>query len=286
MVTRPLRHTAAIVLFLSVICAAWPSASVAAERFFILASTTSTENSGLFRHLLPKFQATTGIAVRVIAVGTGQALRLARNGDADVLLVHHPESERALVADGHGVARHPVMHNDFVLLGPASDPAGAGNAATASAALDRIAVAKAPFASRGDDSGTHKKELSLWAAAGHDPSGASGTWYRELGAGMGATLNAASAMDAYTLADRATWASFGNKGNLAILVQGDPALLNPYSVILVSPVRHPHTRIAEGQAFIDWLLSPTGQTAIASFEIKGQQLFFPDANAASGHRLR
>jgi tungstate transport system substrate-binding protein len=249
----------------------------AAEHAIVLASTTSTENSGLFGHILPEFEAETGIAVRVVAVGTGQALKLARNGDADVLLVHHRPSEEAFVAEGYGVERFDVMYNDFVLVGPRADPAGIAGLESAAGALARIAESEAVFASRGDDSGTHKAERALWAEAGTDPSGASGGWYRELGQGMGATLNAAAAMDAYTLTDRATWLSFANKGNLRILVEGDPALFNQYGVILVNPERYPHVNAADGQAFIDWLLSPAGQGAIAAFRVGGAQLFFPNA---------
>ena len=249
-----------------------------ADPFIVLASTTSTESSGLFRHLLPAFTAATGIEVRVVAVGTGQAIRLARNGDADVLLVHHPESERQFIADGHGVERVPVMHNDFVLVGPAHDPAGIRGLRDAAAALARIAAGRRPFASRGDHSGTHMVELELWDAAGVEPRG---SWYRETGSGMGATLNVASAMDAYALADRGTWLSFGNRAHLEILVEGDERLQNPYGVILVNPARHAHVRAAAGQAFIDWLTSAPGQARIASFLIGGEQAFFPDA-ALSG----
>jgi tungstate transport system substrate-binding protein len=246
----------------------------AAERFITLASTTSTENSGLFGHILPRFTAETGIAVRVVAVGTGQAIRIARNGDADVLLVHHRPSEERFVAEGHGVGRRDIMHNDFVLVGPKADPAGVRGLAEAPAALARIAAAAAAFVSRGDDSGTHKKELGLWAGAGIDPTAASGAWYREAGAGMGATLNTAAAMGAYALSDRATWSSFANKGELAVLVEGDARLFNPYGVILVNPARHPHVKAADGRAFIDWLTSAAGRGAIESFRLGGKQLFF------------
>ncbi len=247
-----------------------------------LASTTSTENSGLFDHLLPRFTEATGITVRVVAVGTGQALRIARNGDADVLLVHHRASEEAFVAAGFGLRRYDVMANDFVLLGPRADPAGVRGRTDAARALAQIAGAGAPFASRGDDSGTHKKERDLWAAAGLDPAaldsaGASGAWYRETGSGMGATLNAAAAMGAYALSDRATWLAFQNKGDLAVLVEGDERLFNPYGAILVSPARHPHVHAREGQAFIDWLVSAEGQAAIAAYRLDGRQLFFPNA---------
>ena len=247
-----------------------------------VASTTSTQNSGLFDYLLPKITADTGIEVRVVAVGTGQAIRLATNGDADVLLVHHPASEKKFVADGFGMARHPVMHNDFVLVGPADDPAGVRGMTDIAAALQSVADAEHVFVSRSDDSGTHKKELELWAAAGVDPSPASGEWYRESGSGMGATLNVASSMAGYTLTDRASWVSFGNKGELDILVEGDERLHNPYSAIVVNPERHPHVRAREAQIFVDWLTSARGQAAIDAFRIDGEQLFFPDVALTVG----
>jgi tungstate transport system substrate-binding protein len=250
----------------------------AEERFITLASTTSTENSGLLAHIVPLFERETGIAVRVVAVGTGQAIRLGENGDADVLLVHHTPSEERFVAEGHGVERFDVMYNDLVIVGPEHDPAAIGGLAFAVEAFAAIAHARAPFASRGDDSGTHKAEAALWAAAGVDVAAASGGWYRELGAGMGATLNTASALGAYALSDRATWATFANRGPLVLLVHGDPALFNQYGVILVDPVRHPHVKAAEGRAFIAWLLSPAGQAAIASFRVGGEPLFFPNAS--------
>jgi len=252
------------------------------QRAITVASTTSTQNSGLFDYLLPKITADTGIEVRVVAVGTGQAIRLATNGDADVLLVHHPASEKKFVADGLGVARHPVMHNDFVLVGPADDPAGVRGTGDIAAALRSVADAEQVFVSRGDDSGTHKKELELWAAAGVDPSPASGEWYRESGSGMGATLNVASSMAGYTLTDRASWVSFGNKGELEILVEGDERLHNPYSAIVVNPERHPHVRAREAQIFVDWLTSARGQAAIDAFRIEGEQLFFPDVALTVG----
>ena len=247
-----------------------------------VASTTSTENSGLFAYLLPQFTAESGIAVQVVAVGTGQAIRIATNGDADVLLVHHEASERKFVADGFGLARHAVMHNDFVLVGHGDDPAGIRGMTDVAAALRRIGNGEHVFVSRGDDSGTHKKELELWQATAFDPRPASGSWYREAGSGMGATLNTASAMGGYTLTDRASWVSFGNKGDLAILVEGDARLHNPYTAIVVNPERHPHVHATEAQAFVDWLTSATGQAAIAAFRVDGQQLFFPDAVATSG----
>jgi tungstate transport system substrate-binding protein len=217
----------------------------------------------------------------VVAVGTGQAIKLAENGDADVLFVHHTPSEQQFVAEGHGVARYDVMYNDFVIIGPQSDPAGIKGMDDASAALKKIAEKQVPFASRGDDSGTHKKELSLWQDAGVDVDEASGSWYRETGSGMGATLNTASGMDAYVLSDRATWLSFGNKGNLEILVEGDPQLFNQYGIILVNPEKHPHVKAEAGQKFIDWVLSEEGQQLIGDYKINGQQAFFPNAKADS-----
>lgn len=245
--------------------------------FITVQSTTSTENSGLFAYLLPLFTAKTGIEVRVVAVGTGQAIKNARNGDADVLLVHAKADEEKFVSEGFGVKRHELMFNDFILAGPSSDPAGVAGGTDAVAAFKKIADAKATFVSRGDDSGTHKVELKLWAAAGIDTKAASGTWYREAGQGMGATLNMASSMSAYVLSDRATWSSFQNKGPLKMVLSGDPRLHNVYGVILVNPAKHPHVKANEGQAFIDWLISPDGQVAIAGFKINGEQQFFPSA---------
>lgn len=257
--------------------AASPVAGRNDVRPITVASTTSTQNSGLFAYLLPKFTAETGIDVNVVAVGTGQAIRIATNGDADVLLVHHEASERKFVAEGLGLARHPVMHNDFVLVGPARDPAGIRGMADVAKALRRIGEAGEVFVSRGDDSGTHKKELELWQATAFDPRPASGSWYREAGSGMGATLNTAAAMNGYTLSDRASWVSYGNKGGLEILVEGDARLHNPYTAIVVNPERHPHVHAGEAQTFVDWLTSLRGQEAIAAFRVDGQQLFFPDA---------
>jgi len=251
--------------------------TAAADRFIIVQSTTSTQNSGLFDAILPVFTAATGIAVRVVAVGTGQAIKNAANGDGDVLLVHDRAAEEAFVSAGWGVERRDVMHNDFVLVGPAADPAGIAGARDAAAALATIARTEAAFASRGDDSGTHKAEQALWRTAGLDPATGRAGWYRETGSGMGATLNVAAGMGAYALADRATWLSFRNKGDLRIVVEGDPALFNQYGVILVSPERHPHVKAADGCAFIDWLVSAAGQAAIAGFTLDGQQLFFPNA---------
>jgi tungstate transport system substrate-binding protein len=249
--------------------------------FIILQSTTSTENSGLFGYLLPIFTAKTGIEVRVVAVGTGQAIKNAQNGDGDVLLVHSRADEDKFVAEGFGVKRFDVMYNDFIIVGPAADPAKVQGTKDAVAALKAIADAKAPFVSRGDDSGTHKAEMKLWKTTAVDAKAASGTWYREAGQGMGATLNMAASMGAYTLTDRATWASFKNRSGLQIIVEGDPPLYNPYGVILVSPAKHPNVKSKEGQAFVDWIVSNEGQAAIAAFKINGEQQFFPNAKPAS-----
>jgi tungstate transport system substrate-binding protein len=249
-------------------------AALAQSPHIVLGSTSSTEQSGLFGHLLPAFQAEAGIAVRVVAVGTGQALQLARRGDADALLTHDRQGEDALVADGFAIDRRDVMHNDFMLIGPQADPAKLRGLKDAVEALRRVAAAKASFASRGDDSGTHRAELRLWSAAGialkPRPD-----WYRELGSGMGPTLNSAAAMNAYVLADRGTWASFKNRGELAILAEGDPKLFNPYSSLLVNPARHPHVRAEDAKRWHDWLTGAKGKAMIASFKIGGEQLFFP-----------
>ena len=252
-------------------------ASSAEERFITLASTTSTEQSGLFRHLIPIFRQDTGIDVRVVAVGTGQALAIGARGDADALFVHDRPGEDKFVADGHGIDRRDVMHNDFVIAGPASDPAGIKGVKDAREAFRRIAAAKAPFASRGDDSGTHRMELRLWKAAAVDPR--SDPNYRELGSGMGPTLNTAAGLDAYVLCDRATWASFQNRQNLVLLVAGDPALFNPYGSILVNPAKGPHIKAAEARIWHEWLTSGRGRAAIAGFKVQGEQLFFPSAAA-------
>ncbi len=249
----------------------------AEESFIVVQSTTSTQNSGLLDAILPGFTAASGIGVRVVAVGTGQAIRNAANGDGDVLLVHARAAEEKFVADGWGVSRRDVMFNDFVLIGPEADPAGVRGGKDIVAALQAIAGARVPFASRGDDSGTHKAEMRHWQAAGLDVAADSGSWYRETGSGMGATLNVASGMGAYVLSDRATWISFGNKDGLAVLVEGDPRLFNQYGVILVNPARHPHVKAQDGQAFIDWLTGAEGQAAIAGYKLDGQQLFFPNA---------
>lgn len=256
-------------------------AHAADDKFITVASTTSTANSGLFDVILPVFTKKTGIEVRVVAVGTGKAIRLARSGDADVLFVHHKPSEEKFVADGMGVKRYDVMYNDFVMVGPASDPAAIKGSETAEAALKKIAATKAAFAARGDDSGTNKKELGLWSAAGIDPKAASGTWYRETGSGMGATLNVASGMNAYALTDRATWLKFKNKGDLSILLEGDPKLFNQYGIILVNAEKHPHIKTALGQQFIDWVIGAEGQAEINKYQILGNQAFFANAKPGS-----
>ena len=252
------------------------SPSAAADAVLVQ-STTSTANSGLYDHLLPLFESETGIAVRVVAVGTGQAIRNAANCDGDVLLVHARQAEEAFVASGGGVSRSDLMFNDFVLLGPADDPAGIAGGGDVLAAFAAIAKGQTAFVSRGDDSGTHKAELALWQATGVDPAAGAGGWYREAGSGMGATLNIAVGMDAYTLSDRASWISFGNKGDHRVVVEGDERLFNQYGVILVSPEACPSVNAAGGQALIDWLLSDVGQEAIAAFRVGGEQLFFPNA---------
>ena len=254
----------------------------ASERFITVASTTSTRNSGLYDYILPLFTKAAGVEVRVVAVGTGQAIKLARNGDADVLFVHHKPSEEKFVSDGFGIKRLDVMYNDFVLVGPKSDPAKAGGSRDIAKALAAVANAALPFASRGDDSGTHKKELGLWKTAGGEPKSDTGNWYRETGSGMGATLNMASAMNAYALTDRGTWLKFANKGELTILVQGDKRLFNPYGVIVVNPAKHPHVKRADAEAFANWLVSDAGQAAIAAYRIKGKQGFFPNASKSGG----
>jgi len=250
----------------------------AQEKSIVVASTTSTQDSGLFGHILPLFKAKTGIDVKVIAQGTGQALDTGRRGDADVVFVHAKPQEEKFIADGFGVKRFPVMYNDFVLIGPESDPAGVKGTKDIVAALTAIKAKGAPFISRGDRSGTHAAELALWKAAGIDIAGADkGPWYKEIGQGMGAALNTASASDAYVLSDRGTWISFKNRGKLTIAVEGDGRLFNQYGVILVNPAKHAHVKKDLGQAFIDWLVSPEGQKAIADYKIDGQQLFFPNA---------
>jgi len=265
------------------ICVALSSVLVAvpclasAQKFITVSSTTSTENSGLFKHILPIFRDKTGIEVRVIAQGTGQALDMGKRGDCDVVFVHNKRAELKMVGQGWFVDRHDVMYNDFVIVGPNSDPARVAGTKDAVAALARIRDTKAPFASRGDRSGTHSAELRLWKAAKIDPSKGKGQWYRETGAGMGATLNTASGMDAYALTDRGTWLSFRNKGNLTILVEGDKRLFNQYGVMLVNPAKHASVKKDLGMQFVNWVVSPEGQKAIAAYKINGQQLFFPNA---------
>lgn len=272
-----LRRNALIAtLLLPVLFAVAPAAQ--AQKFITVSSTTSTENSGLFKHLLPIFEKKTGIDVRVVAQGTGQALDTARRGDADVVFVHAKAAEEKFLAEGHGVKRFPVMYNDFVLVGPKADPAKVAGGKDITEALRKIKAAAAPFVSRGDRSGTHMAELRLWKTAGIDIEADKGAWYRALGQGMGASLNIASSMNGYILTDRGTWISFKNRGNLAILVEGDKRLFNQYGVILVNPVKHPNVKKDLGQQFIDWIISPEGQKAIAEYKIGGEQLFFPNAN--------
>jgi len=251
--------------------------AAAQEPSIIVQSTTSTANSGLYDHLLPLFEAESGIKVNVVAVGTGQAIRNARNCDGDVLLVHAKPAEEKFVADGFGTTRTDLMYNDFVIVGPAEDPAGVGGMTDAQDALTKIAGGAALFASRGDDSGTHKKEMALWSDSGVDPTAASGDWYRETGSGMGATLNAGIGMGAYVMTDRATWISFANKQDYAILVEGDADLFNQYGVIPVNPEKCPFVNIDAARGFAGWLLSDAGQAAIAAYTVDGQQLFFPNA---------
>ena len=270
MQTRRILLAAAIAGFIS-------SAAFAQEKSIVVSSTTSTQDSGLFGHILPLFKAKTGIDGKVVAQGTGQALDTGRRGDADVLFVHAKPQEEKFVADGAGVKRYPVMYNDFILVGPKSDPAAIKNMTDVTEALKAIKAKDAPFISRGDRSGTHAAELELWKAAGIDISKDKGPWYKEIGQGMGAALNTASASNAYVLADRGTWLSFKNHGDLDILVAGDKRLFNQYGVMLVNPEKHPHVKKELGQAFIDWLVSPDGQKAIADYKVNGDQLFFPNA---------
>ncbi|MBO1080035.1 substrate-binding domain-containing protein [Roseomonas haemaphysalidis] len=253
-----------------------PGARAQAPRSITVASTTSTEQSGLFGHILPLFTQVTGINVRVVALGTGQALDVARRGDADVVFVHDRAAEMNFLAEGFATRRYPVMYNDFVLVGPAADPAGA-KGRDITAALQAVAAKHAPFVSRGDRSGTHAAELRLWKLAGIDPAATGQGWYREIGQGMGPALNTAAAAEAYLLSDRGTWLSFRNRRDLQVLTEGDARLFNQYGVMLVNPARHPHVKTADGQAFIDWLVSKAGQDAIAAYQIDGQSLFFPNA---------
>jgi tungstate transport system substrate-binding protein len=269
-----LTRRAALALAATLIAA---SPALAQDKSIVVASTTSTQDSGLFGHILPLFKAKSGIDVKVVAQGTGQALDTGRRGDADVVFVHAKPQEEKFVADGAGVKRIPVMYNDFVLIGPKSDAAGIKGMTDVTQALQAIKAKGAPFISRGDRSGTHAAELELWKTAGIDIGKDKGPWYKEIGQGMGAALNTASAANAYVLADRGTWLSFKNRGDLDILVAGDKRLFNQYGVILVNPAKHSHVKQDLGQAFIDWLVSPEGQKAIADYKIEGQQLFFPNA---------
>ena len=264
-------------IFLVALFALAGGTAQAQDRFITVASTTSTEQSGLFGFLLPIFEKESGIKVRVVALGTGQALDLARRGDADVVFVHAKAAEEKFLAEGHGVKRYPVMYNDFVLIGPKSDPAKVAGGKDIVEALKKIRSAQAPFVSRGDKSGTHMAELDLWKASGVELEQAKGPWYRDTGQGMGPALNTAASMNAYLLADRATWLAFRNRGDLVILVEGDQRLHNQYGVILVNPEKHPTVKKDLGQKFIDWVISPAGQKAIADYKINGEQLFFPNA---------
>jgi tungstate transport system substrate-binding protein len=258
-------------------CALFPLSAFAQEKSIVVASTTSTQDSGLFGHILPLFKAKTGIDVKVVAQGTGQALDTGRRGDADVVFVHAKPAEEKFLAEGFGVKRYPVMYNDFVLIGPANDPAGVKGTQDIVAAFTALKNKRIPFISRGDNSGTHQAELKLWKDAGIDIAKARGPWYREIGQGMGAALNTASASDAYVFSDRGTWLSFKNRGYLVIVVEGDKRLFNQYGVMLVNPQKHPTVKKELGQQFIDWLVSSEGQKAIADYKINGQQLFYPDA---------
>jgi tungstate transport system substrate-binding protein len=262
------------ILLAAILAAAMPAW---AQKFITVASTTSTEQSGLFKHMLPIFEKKTGIQVRVVALGTGQSLDMGKRGDADVVFVHAKALEEKFVAEGYGVRRFEVMYNDFILVGPKSDAAKVGGTKDIVAALQKIKAAQAPFASRGDKSGTHFAELQLWKAAGIDIEKEKGPWYRDTGSGMGPTLNTAAGMNAYALTDRGTWLSFKNRGDLVISVEGDQRLFNQYGIILVNPAKHAHVKKDMGQAFIDWVVSADGQKAIADYKINGEQLFFPNA---------
>jgi len=262
-------------LLLVVLLAAFPVR--AQDKFIVVASTTSTEQSGLFDHILPVFRKKTGIRVRVVALGTGQALDLARRGDADVVFVHARSAEEKFLAEGHGVRRLDVMYNDFVLIGPKSDPAKVSGGRDILEGLRKVRAASAPFVSRGDRSGTHIAELELWKLAGIDIAAEKGPWYRDTGQGMGPALNTAAAMNAYILSDRGTWLSFKNRGELSIAVEGDQRLFNQYGIMLVNPLKHPNAKRDLGQAFVDWIISPEGQKAIAAYKIGGEQPFFPNA---------
>ena len=259
--------------------AAWLAPAHAQEKFITVASTTSTEQSGLFKHILPVFEQKTGVQVRVVALGTGQALDMGRRGDADVVFVHDPAAEKKFIDEGFGVNYKQVMYNDFVVIGPKSDPAKIAGGKDVLAALKKIEAAKSPFISRGDKSGTHAAELRYWKSAGIDIAARKGPWYKETGSGMGSALNTASSMGGYILADRGTWLSFKNRGDLTILVEGDQKLFNQYGIMLVNPAKHPHVKQDLGNVFIRWVVSPEGQKAIADYKIGGEQLFFPNYKA-------
>ena len=261
---------------LSLVLLSQSQIAIAQEKSIVVSSTTSTEQSGLFGYLLPIFEKKAGIQVKVVAVGTGQALDIGRRGDADVVFVHDKPAEEKFVEEGYSTQRNEVMYNDFVLIGPKADPAKIGGGKDIQAGLQKIASTQTPFISRGDKSGTHAAELRYWKGAGVEVSPSS-SWYKETGSGMGPALNTASAMNGYILSDRATWLTFKNRGDLAILVQGDPRLFNQYGVMLVNPVKYPQVKKAEGQAFIDWLISKDGQDTIAGYKVGGEQLFFPNA---------
>ena len=281
MVKRILSARFASLIFASLAFSILASAgsALAQERTITVASTTSTEQSGLFGYLLPRFTESTGIGVKVVAVGTGQALDIGRRGDADVVFVHDKVAEEKFLAEGFGVKRFDVMYNDFLVIGPKADLAQIAGGKDVAEALQKIAAAKAAFVSRGDRSGTHEAELRLWKVAGVDLSAVKGDWYREIGQGMGAALNMASSANAYLISDRGTWLAFRNRGDLAILTEGDRRLFNQYGVMLVNPAKHPHVKAKEGQAFIGWLISSDGQNTIADYKVGGEQLFFPDADA-------
>ncbi|MCV0395612.1 MAG: extracellular solute-binding protein [Rhizobiaceae bacterium] len=271
----PTRRTFSSLVMLLMLCGGTPA--LAQDQAIVVASTTSTQDSGLFDHILPVFEAKTGIDVKVVAQGTGQALDTGRRGDADVVFVHAKAQEEKFVEEGFATERFDVMYNDFVLVGPKSDPAGISGTKDIAAALIEIRTREAPFVSRGDKSGTHSAEIRLWKEAGLDIGTAKGQWYREIGQGMGAALNTASAMNAYVLSDRATWLSFRNRGDLGIVVEGDKRLFNQYGIMLVNPEKHPNVKAEAGQLFIEWLISPEGQASIGEYKIGGQQLFFPNA---------
>jgi tungstate transport system substrate-binding protein len=268
-----------LILFAAAAVLAGIFTASAQDKSIVVSSTTSTQDSGLFGHILPLFKAKTGIEVKVVSQGTGHALDTGRRGDADVVFVHAKSAEEKFLAEGFGVKRYPLMYNDFVLIGPKSDPAGIKGSKDVAVALKTLKAKGIAFIARGDKSGTHIAEINLWKVAGIDIEKEKGPWYKEIGQGMGAALNTASASNAYVLADRGTWISFKNRGDLAIVVEGDNRLFNQYGVMLVNPDKHPHVKKELGQAFIDWLVSPEGQRAIANYKIEGQQLFFPNAGA-------